>query len=42
MASQYYRVLGLQPGSTLTHIKRAYKALAKKHHPDKRRNADLP
>lgn len=29
-----YAVLGLQPGATLDEIKAAYRALAKKHHPD--------
>lgn len=31
----YYSVLGLQPGADNTEVKRAYKKLASKHHPDK-------
>ncbi len=34
----YYEVLGLQPGASMDEIKRAYRALALKHHPD--RNLD--
>lgn len=31
----YYEVLGLQKGASEDDIKRAYKRLASKHHPDK-------
>ncbi|MFZ6084369.1 DnaJ domain-containing protein, partial [Glaesserella parasuis] len=31
----YYEVLGLQKGASEQEIKRAYKRLAAKHHPDK-------
>ena len=31
----YYEVLGLQKGASENDIKRAYKRLASKHHPDK-------
>lgn len=30
-----YQVLGLQPGSTLRHIHRAYKKIVLQHHPDR-------
>ncbi|GEM_PF-177953 len=30
----YYEVLGLQPGATLDEVKRAYRRMAKRYHPD--------
>lgn len=35
MAEDYYAVLGVERGATKEDIKRAYRALAHKHHPDK-------
>ena len=34
--NNYYKTLGLPIDSSLAHIKRAYKALAKKYHPDRK------
>ena len=36
----YYEVLGLTPGATLQQVKRAYRALAKRFHPDVSREPD--
>lgn len=35
MSIQHYRTLGISPGSTEEEIKKAYRSLANKHHPDK-------
>ncbi|MGP1383205.1 MAG: DnaJ domain-containing protein [Thainema sp.] len=32
--SEYYALLGLQPGASVTEIKQAYRQLAKQWHPD--------
>ena len=37
-----YRILGLPPGATLDEVKRAYRRLAKVHHPDAAGEAALP
>ncbi len=34
----YYEVLGIDKGSTKDNIKRAYRGLAKEHHPDVNRD----
>ena len=34
MAKDYYKILGVNKNSTKEEIKKAYKNLAKKHHPD--------
>ena len=36
-----YKVLGVSPDATDDEVKKAYKALAKKYHPDKYRDSDL-
>jgi DnaJ like chaperone protein len=33
--AQYYAVLGLEPGASMEAIKKAYRALSMKYHPDK-------
>lgn len=38
--SKYYTVLGVESGSTQEEIKKAYRALARKHHPDRYATAD--
>ena len=37
--SKYYRILGLKDGASQEEIKKAYRQLAKEHHPDKFVNA---
>ena len=37
--SRYYRILGLKDGASQEEIKKAYRQLAKEHHPDKFANA---
>jgi DnaJ domain len=37
--ADYYGILGLTPGATLADVKKAYRKLARQHHPD-RNNAD--
>jgi hypothetical protein len=34
MQNQYYRVLGVEPGCSMTEIKKAYRQKAKEYHPD--------
>lgn len=34
MERKYYEILGISPNSTINDIQRAYRVLAKKHHPD--------
>lgn len=34
MIPDYYKLLGVSPGANLTEIKRAYRRLARMHHPD--------
>jgi len=36
--SKYYEILGLRPGASLTEIKKAYRSLAFKYHPDLNKN----
>jgi hypothetical protein len=36
----YYAILGLTPAATLADIKRAYRRLARQHHPDTNKNPD--
>ena len=38
MGSDYYGVLGLQPDATTEEIKRAYRRLALRYHPDKNKS----
>jgi curved DNA-binding protein CbpA len=37
--ADYYGILGLTPDATLADVKKAYRKLARQHHPD-RNNAD--
>jgi hypothetical protein len=40
MDNKYYRLLGLPPNAGLTEIKKAYRNLSKKYHPDLNKSAD--
>lgn len=39
---QYYRILNCEPGATNNEIKKAYRQLVKKHHPDLLRSKKVP
>jgi curved DNA-binding protein CbpA len=39
--TNYYAILGLTPSATLAEIKRAYRRLARQHHPDTNANPDV-
>ena len=39
-STDYYAILGLTPAATLADIKRAYRRLARQHHPDTNTNPD--
>ena len=36
----YYEILGVRPEASLDEIKRSFRSLAMKHHPDKNKNSE--
>jgi len=42
MAKDYYKILGIKKGATDEEIRKAYRDLAKKHHPDVSKSPDAP